>query len=48
MNVEERDKGVISVILKCFEDERYPRIQILKAKVDEEDILDLKDLMYLK
>jgi len=48
MNVEEKDKGVISVILKRFEHERYPRMQVLKAKVDEGAVLDSKDLIYLK
>ena len=48
MNLEEKDKGVISVILKRFEHERYPRMKVLKAKVDDGDVLDPQDLMYLK
>ena len=48
MNLEEKDKGVISVILKRFEHERYPRMKALKAKVDDGDVLDPRDLMYLE
>lgn len=48
MDLEQKDKGVIAVILKRFEDERYPRIKKLKEKVDSGAVLDDKDLVYLE
>jgi hypothetical protein len=48
MDLEQKDKAVISVILKRFEHERYPRMKALKEKVDDGDVLDPRDLMYLE
>jgi len=47
MDIEQKDKGVIAVILKRFEHERYPHMQQLKAKVDSGAVLDDKDIEYL-
>ena len=43
-----KDEGVIAVLLKRFENERWPRAQALKAKVDEGGVLDEADLSYLE
>ncbi|TWX72082.1 hypothetical protein ESZ36_02300 [Colwellia demingiae] len=48
MDLEQKDKGVIAVLLKRFENERYPRIKQLKAKVDTGAVLDQQDLTYLE
>lgn len=48
MDLEQKDQGVIAVLLKRFENERYPKIKQLKAKVDTGAVLDQKDLTYLE
>ncbi|TRX55170.1 hypothetical protein [Thalassomonas sp. M1454] len=48
MDIEEKDKGVIAVILKRFEHERYPKLKELNDKVDSGGVLDEKDLDYLE
>ena len=48
MNLEEKDQGVIGVLLKRFENERYPKAQLLKAKIDNGGILDDDDLSFLE
>lgn len=48
MDLEQKDKGVIAVILKRFESERYPHMKRLKAKVDNGSVLDENDLSYLE
>jgi hypothetical protein len=48
MNLEKQDQGVIAVLLKRFESERYPRAQLLKEKVDNGSVLDNHDLSYLE
>ena len=48
MSLNEKDLGIISVLLKRFETERLPRAQALKAKVDNGYILDDADLSYLE
>jgi hypothetical protein len=48
MNQEIKDQGVIEVLLKRFENERYPRAQLLKKKVDNGGVLDDQDLSYLE
>jgi len=48
MDLEQNDKGVIAVLLKRFENERYPRIKQLKEKVDNGAVLDQQDLSYLE
>jgi hypothetical protein len=47
MDISEKDAGVIAVILKRFEQERWPRAQALKAKVDGGEVLNDADLAYL-
>ncbi len=48
MEQEERDKGLINVLLKRFETERLPRMKELQAKVDDGGVLDDTDLSYLQ
>lgn len=48
MDLEQKDKGVIAVILKRFESERYPHMLLLKEKVDSGYVLDEEDLSYLE
>ena len=48
MDIEQKDKGVIAVLLKRFEHERYPRIKLLEEKVDNGAVLDQYDLTYLE
>ena len=48
MDIEQKDKGVIAVLLKRFEHERYPRIKQLEQKVDNGAVLDQDDLTYLE
>ena len=48
MNQEIKDQGVITVLLKRFENEGYPRAQLLKKKVDNGGILDDRDLSFLE
>ncbi len=48
MDIEQKDKGVIAVLLKRFEHERYPRIKQLEQKVDNGAVLDQDDLSYLE
>lgn len=48
MSQEQKDQGIIAVLLKRFENERYPRAQALKTKVDNGAILDDQDLEYLE
>ncbi|RHW76680.1 hypothetical protein [Colwellia sp. RSH04] len=48
MQVENKDLGVITVLLKRFEHERLPKAKALKAKVDEGNMLDDADLSYLE
>lgn len=47
MDLEQKDQGVIAVLLKRFEHERYPRAQTLKSKIDSGAVLDKQDLAYL-
>ncbi|PKI13963.1 hypothetical protein [Colwellia sp. 12G3] len=47
MDLETKDQGVIEVILKRFEHERYPQMLALKERVDNGAVLDKKDLEYL-
>jgi len=48
MDQEKKDQGVIAVLLKRFENERYPRAQLLKKKVDDGAVLDERDLSFLE
>ena len=48
MDIEQKDQGVIAVMLKRFEHERYPQMQLLKEKVDNGAVLNEKDLEYLE
>jgi hypothetical protein len=48
MDREQKDSGVIAVLLKRFEQERYPRAMALKQKVDGGAVLDDNDLAYLE
>ena len=48
MDQEEKDKGVIAVLLKRFESESYPRARLLKKKVDNGTVLDDQDLFFLE
>jgi hypothetical protein len=48
MNLEEKDKGVIAVILKRFESESYPRAQLLKNKVDNGGVLDSRNMSFIE
>ncbi len=48
MDQETKDQGVISVLLKRFETERYPRAKLLKQQVDNGAVLDHFDLSYLE
>ncbi|PCI58383.1 MAG: hypothetical protein COB45_00475 [Gammaproteobacteria bacterium] len=48
MDQEEKDKGVIAVLLKRFENERYPRAQLIKAKVDKGAVLDELDMSFIE
>jgi len=47
MDLQEKDQGVIAVLLKHFENDLYPRAQKLKEKVDSGVILNEQDLAYL-
>ncbi|MBL4764961.1 MAG: hypothetical protein JKX67_06735 [Colwellia sp.] len=47
MDLQEKDQGVIAVLLKHFENDLYPRAQKLKEKVDHGAILNEQDLAYL-
>lgn len=47
MDGKKNDLGVISVLLKRFETERFPRAQDLKAKVESGGVLESQDLAYL-
>ncbi|MDN3653434.1 hypothetical protein QWY77_11840 [Thalassotalea ponticola] len=48
MDLEEKDKGVIAVILKRFETERLPKVKKLQAKVDAGGVLDEYDIDFLE
>jgi hypothetical protein len=48
MNQEEHDKGVLAVLAKRFEHERYPKMLELKEKVDGGTVLDERDLNYIE
>ena len=48
MNQEENDKGVLAVLTKRFEHERYPRMLELKKNVDSGGVLDDRDLSYIE
>ena len=48
MDLETKDQGVIAVLLKRFESDRYPRAQLLKEKVNNGAVLDNYDLSYLE
>ncbi|QBY02995.1 hypothetical protein E2K93_00795 [Thalassotalea sp. HSM 43] len=48
MDLNQKDHGVIAVLLKRFETERYPKMQALQKKVDDGGVLDERDLEYLE
>ncbi|MDG1731989.1 MAG: hypothetical protein P8M49_07395 [Thalassotalea sp.] len=48
MDLEQQDKGVIAVVLKRFEHERYPKLQTFKANVENGGVLDDDALAYLE
>ena len=48
MNQEENDKGVLAVLIKRFEHERYPKMLELKKNVDNGGVLDERDLSYIE
>ncbi len=45
MPVKNTDKGIVEVVVKRFEPERWPRAQAIKAKVDQGGGLD--DIAFL-
>lgn len=47
MDLEQKDKGVIAVLFKRFEDITYPKIQAMKAKVDAGNVLGPRDIAFL-
>ncbi|MDX2369484.1 MAG: hypothetical protein QNK36_13965 [Colwellia sp.] len=48
MDQEKKDQGIIAVLLKRFENERYPRAQLIKAKVDNGAVLDEQDMSFIE
>ncbi|MDX2368744.1 MAG: hypothetical protein QNK36_10130 [Colwellia sp.] len=48
MDQEKKDQGVIAVLLKRFENERYPRAQLIKTKVDNGAVLDDQDIAFIE
>jgi len=48
MDLQTKDIGVIAVIIKQFQNERYPRMQALQQKVNSGLVLDSNDLSYLE
>jgi hypothetical protein len=48
MNQAEHDEGVLAVLIKRFEHERYPRMLELKKNVDDGGVLDERDLNYIE
>ncbi|WP_371186011.1 hypothetical protein [Thalassotalea maritima] len=48
MDLQQKDKGVIAVILKRFETERLPKVKKLQAKVDAGGVLDEYDIAFLQ
>ncbi|MEW6998959.1 hypothetical protein AADZ86_14840 [Colwelliaceae bacterium BS250] len=48
MDQEQKDQGVIAVLLKRFEHQRYPQAELLKTKVDNGGVLDDHDLSFLE
>ena len=47
MDLEERDEGVIAVMVKRFEDITYPRIEEMREKVNGGDVLGPRDIAFL-
>jgi hypothetical protein len=48
MDQNEKDKGVITVLLERFNKQRLPRALALKKKVDSGELLDDYDHKYIK
>ena len=48
MDQNEKDKGVITVLLERFNKQRLPRALALKKKVDSGEVLDDYDHKYIK
>lgn len=48
MTIDNKDLGVITVLLKRYETERLPKAQAMKAKVAAGQVLDEDDLSYLE
>ncbi|QDP00883.1 hypothetical protein [Thalassotalea sp. PS06] len=47
MDLEQRDEGVIAVMVKRFEDITYPRIAEMREKVNGGGVLDDRDIAFL-
>jgi hypothetical protein len=48
MNQEDKDEGVLAVLIKRFAHERYPKMLELKKNVDDGAVLNDRDISYLE